>query len=46
MQIGLDRLGPHEGLSQADQALIGVDTDPQDIGKLAQAQGLNLGDLH
>ena len=46
MQISFDRLRTHKGLAQTDQAFIGMQPDPEDVGKLPQAQGLNLSDLH
>ena len=46
MQIGLDGLGAHEGLAQPDQALVGVQAHPEDVGKLAEADGFELSDLH
>ena len=46
VQIGLDGLRAHKRLAQADQTLVGVQPDPQDIGKLAQPNGFKLRDLH
>src|SRR5690606_39261990 len=35
-----------EGLAQADQAFVGMQAHPQDVGMRIQAYGLDLGDLH
>ena len=46
VQISLDRLRAHEGFAQAHQALVGVQTYPDDVGKLAQSDGFELRDFH
>jgi hypothetical protein len=43
--VGLNRLRTHEGFAQADQPLVGVNTYPNDVGKLAQPERFNLCDF-
>ncbi len=45
VQVGLDGLRAHEGLAQPDQALVGVQAHPEDVGKLTEPDGFELGDL-
>ena len=45
MDIGSCRSRPHEGLAKADQALVGMDLDPEKIGKLIQLDGFDHGDF-
>jgi hypothetical protein len=46
VDIGMDRLRAEEGLPQTDMASVGVDLDPDDVGKLGQADRFDLGDFH
>src|SRR5262249_31677851 len=43
---GRDGLGAEEGLAEAAHALVGVHADPAEVRKLADQNGLQLGDLH
>ena len=46
VDIGMDRLRTEEGLAQADVPGVGVDLDPDDVGKLGQADRFDPGDFH
>src|SRR5262249_15199588 len=46
VDIGLDRGRAHEGLAETGQPLVGPETDPDEVGELAQPDGLDGGDLH
>ena len=46
MDIRMNRLRTEEGLSQPDMPGIGGDLDPDDVGKLGQADRFDLGDFH
>ena len=46
MDLRLDRAGTKEGFTQADQSLVRVDVDPEQIRKLAKPDRLDSCDLH
>ena len=46
VQVRLDRLRAEKGLAQSDDALVGVDTHPEDIGELVHPDRLEFRDLH
>ena len=46
MQIGLNSLGPEEGLAEADRPFIGVQQHEDDVAEFLDAQGFERGDLH
>jgi hypothetical protein len=46
VDIGLDRLRREEGLAEANEALIGVDAQPDEVGELVEPDRLDGGDLH
>ena len=46
VDIGMDRLRTEEGLAETDVPGVGVDLDPDDVGKLGQADRFDLGDFH
>ena len=46
VDLSLDRRDRVEGLAQADEALVGVDADPEDVGELAETDRLDRGDFH
>ena len=46
MAEGFHRLGPEKGLTEADDAFIRVDFDPQNVGKFIESERLNCRDLH
>ena len=46
VDVGLGRGHPVEDLAEPGEALVGVDVDPEDVGVLLDADGLDGGDLH
>ena len=46
VHVGFNGLGAHEGFAQAGEPLVGVQAHPDDVGKLAQADGFDLRDFH
>ena len=46
VDVGMDRLRAEERLAKADMPGVGVDLDPDDVGKLGQADRFDLGDFH
>lgn len=46
MDEGFHRLGPEKGLAEAAEPFIGVDFDPQNIGKFIEPERLNRRDFH
>ena len=46
VDVRLDGPAAQERFPEADDALVGADLDPEDVGELPQAQRLNLDDLH
>ena len=46
MDLRLDSAGAKEGLPESDQSLVGVDVDPEQIGKLPESDRLEGRDLH
>jgi hypothetical protein len=44
--VGFDRAGAEERFAEPNQALVGVDVQPEQVGELAQADRLETGDLH
>ena len=46
VDIGLDRLRHEEGLAEPDEALVGVDAQPEEVGELLEPDGFDGGDLH
>jgi len=46
VDIRLDGANAEEGFAEADDPLVGVYLDPDDIGELFQPDGFDPGDLH
>ena len=46
VDVALERLGRHERVAGADEALVGVDADVQHERRVGQLDGLDRGDLH
>jgi hypothetical protein len=45
VQIRLDGRGAHEGFAESDQSFVGVQSHPEDVRELAEADGFELRDL-
>ena len=46
VDVGLDRLGRHEGLAEAGEALVGMDAQPEEVAELREPDRFERGDLH